>query len=339
MALWRRYCSLVIVAFAALPAGAALAQAGGDPIGLPTDVSIFNRAQKIDVGRTAAGKTVCYFREQGSSHMLDIGVTADGAFLRLVTSDPREATPPPPVRVFAGKQVTRGQYVTDEFTELQGFDKNVDYYTPRPDRGDIVLLAKYDAAGFLEMVARARGEFVVVQSTANPKVQDIVAIYHFKTSAIPTLLACLNARVQAAAPAQPAPAPQPPVRETQAQEIVKFFDNGNIYAVNNRPRRTTVFTLRAPIRVTRIMTYHWNDGYGAPAGRIALRSRSGETFGPWQASGEPGQGGVPSAYWVVEPDLLLPAGSYTIVDSNPSTWAQNNASRNAGMASLEGYRE
>ena len=202
MALWRRYCSLVIVAFAALPAGAALAQAGGDPIGTPTDVSIFNRAQKIDVGRTAAGKTVCYFREQGSSHTLDIGVTADGAFLRLVTGDPREATPPPPIRVFAGKQVTRGQYVTDEFTELQGFDKNVDYYTPRPDRGDFVLVAKYDAAGFLEMVARARGEFVVVQSTANPKVQDIVAIYHFKTSAIPALLACLNARVQAAAAAQ-----------------------------------------------------------------------------------------------------------------------------------------
>ena len=93
------------------------------------------------------------------------------------------------------------------------------------------------------------------------------------------------------------------------------------------------------MRVTRIMTYHWNNGNGAPAGRIALRSRAGETYGPWQAFGEPGQGGVPSAYWVVEPDLLLPAGSYTIVDSNPSTWAQNDASRNAGMASLEGYRE
>jgi hypothetical protein len=73
---------------------------------------------------------------------------------------------------------------------------------------------------------------------------------------------------------------------TQVQmDIVKFFDNGNIYAVENRPKRTTVFTLAGPTRVTRIMTYHWNNGYGAPAGQIALRSSSGETFGPWQAIG------------------------------------------------------
>jgi hypothetical protein len=121
--------------------------------------------------------------------------------------------------------------------------------------------------------------------------------------------------------------------------IEKFFDNGNIYAVENRPRRTTVFALAGPTRVTRIMTYHWNNGRGAPAGQIALRSSAGETFGPWQAFGEPGQGGVPSAYWIVEPDINLPAGTYTIVDSNPSTWAQNAASGGAGMASAEGYSE
>ncbi len=143
-----------------------------------------------------------------------------------------------------------------------------------------------------------------------------------------------------------APSPRAAFAETPAQylvpvqvDIVKFFDNGNIYAVENRPTRTTVFALRAPIRVTRIMTYHWNYGSGAPAGQIALRNSAGETFGPWQAFGEPGQGGVPSAYWVGEPDVVLPAGSYTIVDSNPSTWARNAASGGAGMASAEGYRE
>lgn len=126
---------------------------------------------------------------------------------------------------------------------------------------------------------------------------------------------------------------------TAGQETGTFFDNGNIFAVKNRPRRTTVFTLTAPMRVTCIMTYYWNNGYGASPGRIALRSRTGGTFGPWRAFGEPGQGGVPNAYWVVKPDLLLPAGYYTIVDFNPSTWAQNTASRSAGMASVEGYRE
>jgi hypothetical protein len=140
--------------------------------------------------------------------------------------------------------------------------------------------------------------------------------------------------------------PRAAFAETPAQyvtpvqmEIVKFFDNGNIYAVENRPKRTTVFALPGSIRVTRIMTYHWNNGRGAPPGQIALRNSAGETFGPWQAFGEPGQGGVPSAYWVVEPDINLPAGTYTIVDSNPSTWAQNAGSGGSGMASAEGYRE
>jgi hypothetical protein len=34
----------------------------------------------------------------------------------------------------------------------------------------------------------------------------------------------------------------------------------------------------------------------------------------------------------------LPAGTYTIVDSDPATGAQNAGSRGAGMAILEGYR-
>jgi len=136
------------------------------------------------------------------------------------------------------------------------------------------------------------------------------------------------------------PSLRPAFAETPVQpRIVKFFDNGNIYAVQNQPTRSTVFTLSKPTHVTKIMTYHWNDGFGAQAGKIALRKSTGETYGPWEAEGLPGQGGVPSAYWVVEGDAELPAGTYTIIDSDPSTWAQNAASSGAGMASAEGYRE
>lgn len=123
------------------------------------------------------------------------------------------------------------------------------------------------------------------------------------------------------------------------KRIEKIFDNGNIYAVQNRPTRATVITLDGPTRIAKITTYHWNDGRGAPAGTIALRSSSGKTFGPWQASGQPGQGGVPSAYWIVEPDISLPAGSYTVIDSNPATWAQNDVTAGVGMAWAEGYIE
>ncbi len=143
------------------------------------------------------------------------------------------------------------------------------------------------------------------------------------------------------APTGTAPANEaaPPAETAPPREIETIFNNGNIYAVQNRPTRATVFTLRAPARIIRIKTYHWNNGRGARAGTIALRSSRGETYGPWQATGEPGQGGVPNANWIVEPDLSLPAGTYTVIDSNPSTWAQNGGTGGAGMASAEGYGE
>jgi hypothetical protein len=116
-----------------------------------------------------------------------------------------------------------------------------------------------------------------------------------------------------------------------------ILDNGNIYLVNNRPTRPTEFAVAAPTRIVKIMTYHWNHGRGARAGTIGLRGSRGETYGPWQARGKPGQGGVPSAYWIVEPDATIPAGRYRVIDSNPATWAQNAGTGGAGIVSVEGY--
>ena len=58
------------------------------------------------------------------------------------------------------------------------------------------MVAKGDAKAFFEMVARARMEFVVVQSVADKNNTDIAAIYKFKSSAIPALLSCAKARIQ-----------------------------------------------------------------------------------------------------------------------------------------------
>jgi hypothetical protein len=192
-----RQCRYPAIAlFAALLAGVALAQERGDPVGALTAVASFDRAQRVSVGKSKAGKLACFFREQGDSHTLDIGIAADGAFIRLENFEPREATPAPPLRVFAGKQLTKGGYVTDTYTVLQAYDGPIDYFIPKPDSGGFVVVAKADAKAFLEMVARARTEFVVVQSVANPKNPDIVAIYDFKTAAIPALLACAKDRLR-----------------------------------------------------------------------------------------------------------------------------------------------
>ena len=118
------------------------------------------------------------------------------AFLRLETGDDRETTPQQPLRLFAGKQIAKGEYVTNEFTVLQPYKGRIDFYVPKSNQGDFVVVAKADPKAFFEMVARARTEFVVVQSVADPKNVNIVAIYNFKTSAIPALLTCANAHIQ-----------------------------------------------------------------------------------------------------------------------------------------------
>jgi hypothetical protein len=83
------------------------------------------------------------------------------------------------------------------------------------------------------------------------------------------------------------------------------------------------WTITGPMLVSKIQTYHWNDKQGAPPGTIGLKSSDGTSYGPWEAQGLPGQFDVPNAYWVVTPNQVIPAGTYTVVDSDPATWAQN----------------
>jgi len=46
---------------------------------------------------------------------------------------------------------------------------------------------------------------------------------------------------------------------------------------------------------------------------------------------------VPNANWTATPNIKLPAGEYTIIDSEPSTWSQNSESGNRGMCTVKGY--
>jgi hypothetical protein len=113
------------------------------------------------------------------------------------------------------------------------------------------------------------------------------------------------------------------------------YDNANQDRVQNQPNRPTLFTVDRTVRVVTVTNYHWNDGRGAAPGTIALRRRDGFMYGPWPASGEPGQGGVPNAYWTVHPNVTIPAGSYTVVDSSPRTWSNNKGSSFCGFSRIE----
>jgi C1A family cysteine protease len=118
------------------------------------------------------------------------------------------------------------------------------------------------------------------------------------------------------------------------KETSVLFDNGNIYLVFNNGT-SPEFTAEKSYKITRIQNYHWNDGKGKTPGTIALQKDDGTVYGPWQTVGRPGQGGVPHAYWVCSPQVTIPAGTYTILDSDPASWAQNDGTANAGMSRVE----
>lgn len=126
-----------------------------------------------------------------------------------------------------------------------------------------------------------------------------------------------------------------PTKPSQQEE--KIFEIGNIGGVYNYPTSPSVFTLDKPYVITQIITYHWNSGQGSTPGTISLSDANRKTYGPWQATGSDGQSGVKNAYWTVKPNIEFPAGTYTVIDSDPSTWAQNDESDGQGFVVIMGY--
>lgn len=126
------------------------------------------------------------------------------------------------------------------------------------------------------------------------------------------------------------------IAAAQTDEVI--FDNENIATVFNEPTFPTQFTISESHVITFLRTYHWNNMQGEPAVTIALRHSDGTMYGPWQARGITGYLDVLNAYWLVEPNVTIKAGSYTIVDSNPYTWSYNSQSGGSGFALVKGYK-
>jgi S-layer protein (TIGR01567 family) len=115
-----------------------------------------------------------------------------------------------------------------------------------------------------------------------------------------------------------------------------IYDSWNKDTVDNGHTCSPFFTIDEPMTITYIDTYHWNYGEGAPGGTISLRDGEGTLYGPWEAETSQDGGAVPKGYWIVHPKEAIPAGSYTIEDSEPDTWSKNSESP-CGMAKVEGY--
>jgi hypothetical protein len=110
-------------------------------------------------------------------------------------------------------------------------------------------------------------------------------------------------------------------------EPVLIWKAGNDGGIEGMNGASPVVYQDATYFVTEVCTYH-SDGSGdnmGPAGTISLKADDGTMYGPWQATLRS------DVYWIVNPDQDLPAGNYTVIDSNPATWAQNSGSNGLGM--------
>jgi hypothetical protein len=111
----------------------------------------------------------------------------------------------------------------------------------------------------------------------------------------------------------------------------EIYNNGNIAGVINNPTGgPTTFTITGSYDVTLITDYHWNNGQGASAGTIRLTDTNGNVVGTWPVTVRSG------VYWDVQPNITIGPGTYTVVDSDPSTWAQNSQSNNQGITDVKG---
>ena len=172
---------------ASLPA---TGQTDGDPVGPIRASTPFEGGRGVIVGRDAAGRSICYVREQGDSHQLDVGIGPQGAFVRLDTPEPRDSTARNPVKVFAGVQQAENGKATDRFMSLKTFAGTVSFYVPRKDLLGFVIVAEGDPAAFLAVLAAARHNFLVVESRQPPVAREYVGIGDFDLPTAQALVAC-----------------------------------------------------------------------------------------------------------------------------------------------------
>ena len=111
----------------------------------------------------------------------------------------------------------------------------------------------------------------------------------------------------------------------------EIYNNGNLGGVINNPSGgPTTFTITGNYKVTLITDYHWNNGQGTSGGTIGLKDSSGKVVGTWPVTVRNG------VYWDVKPNIIIGPGTYTLADSDSSTWAQNSGSNYQGITDVKG---
>jgi hypothetical protein len=121
------------------------------------------------------------------------------------------------------------------------------------------------------------------------------------------------------------------------------FDNINAEAVSNGGKPPTFSTHGLAYCLMYIQTYHWNKGTGSAPGRVGLVRVSGPAALPKYISSLAAKASssqhIPNVNWGASVSItnkVIIDGSYSCVDSNPSTWSQDTASGGSGFCIVYG---
>ena len=114
-----------------------------------------------------------------------------------------------------------------------------------------------------------------------------------------------------------------------------FLENLNEYVSRNNPNVPTQFKLENSAKITKIQNFHTNVANGSLL-KIKLMSSKGQIYGPWTAKKIPFEGFDQYECWQVVPNVLLPPGIYTLIDSDPGTWLTNVQANNRGFSRVLG---
>ena len=132
----------------------------------------------------------------------------------------------------------------------------------------------------------------------------------------------------------------------------RIFNSWNIGGVESGTATSPTFTITEPYAITFISDYHYL-GSDQPAGTISLRHEDGTIYGPWTAQLLYGNIWVinnkaPGTHEDYRAELgtvvsdskypVIKAGTYTIIDSDPTTWSINGESGYYGFTNIKGYK-
>jgi hypothetical protein len=118
--------------------------------------------------------------------------------------------------------------------------------------------------------------------------------------------------------------------EPPSKTIFKIGQLG--ITILKNPEKDCDFKLNGTYCITRITTDHYNSGRGTSyVGTIGIEDMNTYKIKKWQA-----RGSSRNNKWVIEPRIILEAGTYVIHDSDRESWTKNFAGK--GFVTIEGYK-